>query len=89
MVKGWELERSRDLVAVKLGRRIDIGLGVQGAVITPELAAAVRIAGHNRGRRHAVWISRRSGKGFIRATVGGGDLSRILVVVGSLLAFKS
>lgn len=56
---------------------------------TPELAAAVGIAGHNRGRRHAAWISRRSGKGFIGTTVGGGDLTWILVVMGSLLAIKS
>lgn len=60
----------------------------RGAEITPELAAAVGIAGHNRGRRHAAWISRRPGKGFIGATVGGGDFW-ILVVVGSFLAFKS
>ena len=58
-------------------------------MITPELAAAVGIAGHNRGRWHASWISRRSGKGFIGTTVGGGDFSWILVVVGSLLTFKS
>lgn len=59
-----------------------------GTEITPELAAAVGIAGHNGGGRHAAWISRRSGKGFIGASVGGGDLSWILVVVGALLAFK-
>lgn len=57
-------------------------------MITPELAAAVGIAGHDWGGRHAARISRRSGKGFIGTTVGGGGLSRILVVVGSLLAFK-
>lgn len=60
-----------------------------GEEITPELAAAVGIAGHNRGGRHAAWISRWSGEGFIGTTVGGGDLSWILVVVGSLLTFKS
>lgn len=53
---------------------------------TPELAAAVGIAGHNWGGRHAAWVSRRSGRGFIGATVVGGVLSLILVAVGSVLA---
>lgn len=66
-----------------------MGWKCRGAEFTPELAAAVGIAGHNRGGRHAAWISRRSGKGFIGTTVGGAGLSWILVVVGSLLAFKS
>lgn len=61
---------------------------VQGAVITPELAAAVGIAGHDRGGGHAARVSGRSGKGFKGTTVAGGGLSRVLVVVGSLLAFK-
>lgn len=69
-----------------LRRKRDIWLAVLGgAEITPELAAAVGIAGHNWGGRHAAWISRRSGKGFIGTTVVGGFLSLILVVVGSLL----
>lgn len=51
--------------------------------VTPELAAAVGIAGHDRGRRHAAWVSGRSGKGFIRTTVDRGDLSWILVVARS------
>ena len=57
--------------------------------ISPELGAAVGIAGHNRGGRHAAWISRGSGKGFIGTTVGRGDLSWVLAVVGSILTFKS
>lgn len=71
-----ELEKSR-------------GQQCRGADITPELAAAVGIAGHNRGGRHAAWISRRPGEGFIGTTVGGGNLSWILVVVASLLFLKS
>lgn len=70
-----------------LRRRKGIVLTMQRS--TPELAAAVGIAGHNRGGRHAAWISRRSRKGFIGTTVGGGDLSWILVEVGSIRAFKS
>lgn len=61
---------------------------MQGAVITPELAAAVGVAGHDRGGGHAARVSRRSGEGFKGTSVAGGGLSRVLVVVGSPLAFK-
>lgn len=57
--------------------------------VTPEVAAAVGTASHDRGGRHAAWVSGRSGKGFIRTTVGEGDLSWILLVVRSFLVFKS
>jgi len=56
--------------------------------VSPELAAAVGIAGHNRGGRHAAWISRGSREGFIGTTVGRGDLSRVLAVVGSIRTVK-
>lgn len=61
----------------------------EGLEVTPEVAAAVGIAGHDRGGRHAVWLSGRSGKGFIWTTAGGGDLSWILAGVRSFRVFKS
>lgn len=60
-----------------------------GLEVTPEVAAAVGIASHDRGGRHAAWVSGRSGEGFIRTTVGGGDLSWVLPVVRSFRVFKS
>lgn len=61
----------------------------QGAVVTPELAAAVGISGHDRGGRHAARLSRRSGEGFMRATVSGGDLSADVVGGWSRLALAN
>lgn len=56
--------------------------------VTPEVAAAVGVAGQDRGGRRAVWLSGRSGQGFVWTSVAGGDLSWILLAVRSFRVFK-